>query len=167
MFIEFAIMFLFPALMVLAGTMDLFTMTIPNRIALGLIAGFVCLAPFSGMGWEMIALHLATGFAMLIVCIGFFAAGWVGGGDAKIFAAASLWMGHQYVYEYALFTALLGGALTVGMLVARSVPLPDAILANRWVARLHDAGRGVPYGIALAAAGLLVWPETAWVTNIL
>jgi prepilin peptidase CpaA len=30
------------------------------------------------------------------------------------------------------------------------------------VLRLHDAGGGVPYGIALAAAALLIYPDTPW-----
>jgi prepilin peptidase CpaA len=31
-----------------------------------------------------------------------------------------------------------------------------------WAERLHDKDGGVPYGIALAASALLVYPETAW-----
>ncbi|MEE8308233.1 MAG: prepilin peptidase, partial [Gammaproteobacteria bacterium] len=119
MFLELSIMFVFPALMVLAGAMDIFTMTIPNRITIGLVASFVCLVPFAGFGWETIALHVATGAAMLILGIGAFAAGWVGGGDAKLFAAASLWMGPEYIYQYDLVTALFGGVLSLAMLGLR------------------------------------------------
>ena len=33
-----------------------------------------------------------------------------------------------------------------------------------WIARLHDAKTGIPYGIALAAAGVMVYPQTSlWV----
>ncbi len=166
MILELAIMFLFPAAMVLAGAMDIFTMTIPNRIALGLVAGFVALVPFAGFGWEVIALHVATGAAMLVLGIGAFAAGWVGGGDAKLFAAASLWMGPEYIYQFSLVTALCGGVLTLVLLGLRMLPLPDMLSKRSWIARLHDAGRGAPYCTALAAAGLIVYPDTSWVQGL-
>jgi prepilin peptidase CpaA len=31
---------------------------------------------------------------------------------------------------------------------------------------LHDAGSGVPYGIALAAAALIVYPKTGWMPGL-
>jgi prepilin peptidase CpaA len=166
MILELAIMFLFPAVMVLAGAMDIFTMTIPNRIALGLVAGFFALVPFAGFGWDVIALHVATGAAMLVLGIGAFAAGWVGGGDAKLFAGASLWMGPEYIYQFSLVAALFGGVLTLVLLGLRMLPLPDALSRSSWIARLHDAGRGAPYCTALAAAGLIVYPDTSWVQGL-
>ena len=167
MLLELAIMFVFPAVMVLAGAMDLFTMTIPNRITLILVAGFAVLAPLAGFGWETVALHVAAGAAMLVVGIALFAAGWIGGGDAKLFAAASLWMGYGYVYQFAMVTALCGGALTLLMLGLRMFPLPAALNGQNWIARLHDAGRGVPYGVAVSAAGLIVYPHTSWIQAII
>jgi prepilin peptidase CpaA len=35
-----------------------------------------------------------------------------------------------------------------------------------WVERLHRPEGGVPYGIALAAAALLIYPYTAWMQAI-
>ena len=38
-----------------------------------------------------------------------------------------------------------------------------ALLAEQeWVKRLHRLDGGVPYGIALAAAALLIYPDTPW-----
>ena len=162
MIVELAIMFLFPAIMVFAGVLDIFTMTIPNRISIGLVAGFVCLAPFAGFGWETIALHFATGALMLSLGIGAFAAGWIGGGDAKLFAAASLWMGHENLYDYVLLSSIFGGILTLGFLALRKYPLPSRLAEQPWIARLHDAGHGVPYGVALSAAVLILYPDTSW-----
>lgn len=167
MILELAIMFLFPAVIVLAGAMDIFTMTIPNRIALGLVAGFVVLAPFAGFGWDVIGLHVATGAAMLLLGIGAFAAGWVGGGDAKLFAAASLWMGPENIYQFSLVTAIFGGVLSVGIVSMRMLPLPEILGRQVWIARLHDAGAGAPYCTALAAAGLIVYPNTNWVQGLI
>ena len=166
MLLDLAIMFVFPALMVFAGATDLFTLTIPNRISLGLVAGFVCLVPFAGIGWEAIALHFATGLAMLIICVGLFAMGWIGGGDAKLFAAASLWMGYENLYEYTLITAVFGGVLTLAMLGLRMFPLPAGLADQGWIARLHDNGHGVPYGLALAAASLVIYPKIDWIQGL-
>ncbi|GBE44815.1 MAG TPA: peptidase [Rhizobiales bacterium] len=167
MLVELGIIFLLPAVMVFAGALDLFTMTISNRISIGLVAGFVLLAPFAGFGWETIALHFVTGAAMLVLGIAAFAAGWIGGGDAKLFAAASLWMGHEYLYEYALVTSIFGGVLTLGLLLARRMPLPAGLAGQTWIARLHDAGQGVPYGVAMALAVLVVYPQTRWLQGLI
>ena len=35
-----------------------------------------------------------------------------------------------------------------------------------WIVRLHEKGGGVPYGIALAAAALMVYPQTGWMSAI-
>lgn len=162
MVLEIAVLTLFPALMAFAGAMDLLTMTIPNRVPLALAAAFICLAPFSGLDLMDIAMHgmvAAVALAAGIVC---FAQGWVGGGDAKLFAAAALWFGPQHILEYSMVAALLGGALTLLILFGRMVPLPAGLARQGWLARLHDSGTGVPYGLALAAGGLLVYPQTFW-----
>lgn len=166
MILDFALLLLFPAAMVVAASVDLFTMTIPNRVSLGLVAGFFVLAPFAGLGWTEVGAHVATGLAMLGLTTFLFSREWIGGGDAKLFAATSLWLGYEHLMEYAMIAALAGGALTLGILLMRSIPLPDVLQEQEWVARLHDASRGVPYGIALAAAGLMVYPQTVFVRAI-
>lgn len=166
MTIETAVFLFFPALIIFAGAMDIFTMTIPNRVPLALIAGFACLAPFAGLSLEAIAIHVAVGVAMLVVGIGMFAAGWMGGGDAKLLAAVAMWMGLEHVYEYALLSAVCGGIVTLFVLFLRNFPLPDGVAAQKWVSRLHDAGKGVPYGVALAAGGLFVYPNIGWIQQL-
>ena len=166
MILEWALFFVFPALMIFAGAYDLFTMTIPNKICLALVAAFVCLAPFAGLGWETIGYHVAVGAGMLAISIIMFAMNWIGGGDAKLFAAASLWMGAAHVLEFALMTALFGGLLTIVILGFRNIPLPAGVAGQAWVSRLHKATQGIPYGIALSAAGLMVYPDTPWLKAI-
>ena len=92
--------------------------------------------------------------------------GWIGGGDANLFAATSLWLGPDFMLQYAIYAALLGGALTLLILFLRSVPLPATLYAQGWLARLHSPKEGIPYGIALAAAGLLVYPETPFMAAL-
>ena len=153
---------LFPAMMAFAASADLFTMTISNRIPVILAAGFLALAALDGVPAAEIGNHLAAGFVVLAACFVFFTRGWIGGGDAKLAAATALWFGWTHLYEYLLYASLLGGALTVLLLEFRRRSLPPALADHAWVARLHEPNGGVPYGIALAAAALLVYPSTAW-----
>jgi prepilin peptidase CpaA len=44
----------------------------------------------------------------------------------------------------------------------RMAPLPELLAQQEWLRRLHRKDVGVPYGIALAAAALLIYPETTW-----
>jgi prepilin peptidase CpaA len=157
---------LFPAAMAFAAATDLITMTVPNRIAILLVAGFFVAAPLAGLGLSDIGLHVLMGMAALALAFGCFAMGWVGGGDAKLFAATALWLGPKLIFSYSLTTALLGGALTLAILFWRGMPLPIAFAGQNWLVRLHDTKQGVPYGIALAAAGLLAYPETAFMAAV-
>ena len=157
---------LFPAAMAFAAATDLITMTVPNRIAIVLVAGFFVMAPVAGLGLGEIGVHLLVGLAALLIGFGCFAMGWIGGGDAKLFAATALWMGPELIFAYSLTTALIGGALTLLILLWRGMPLPVAFAGQNWIVRLHDAKTGVPYGIALAAAGLLAYPETAFMAAV-
>ena len=154
---------LFPALMAFAASSDLFTMTISNRLSLALAGGFCLLAIVTGMSLAAIGLHLAAGALVLLAAFGFFSQGWIGGGDAKLAAATALWFGFDHLLDYVTYASLFGGVLTLVLIQFRKLPLPD-FLARRqkWIMRLHETGGGVPYGIALAAAALMVYPKTVW-----
>ncbi len=153
---------LFPALMAFAASSDLFTMTISNRLSLALTAGFLLLTWVTGMSLIAFGWHVAAAALVLAVAFGFFSQGWIGGGDAKLAAATSLWFGFEYLMDYLLYAALLGGVLTMVLLQFRKWPLPLFLARQPWVQRLHEKGGGVPYGIALAASALLVYPHTGW-----
>ena len=159
-----AVALVFPALMALAASYDMLTMTIPNRISLVLAAAFLVAAGLSGMPLQMFGMHLLAGLVVLVVAFVCFAMGWIGGGDAKLAAAAALWLGWAHVLDYAMLFSILGGALTLGLLFCRRFPLPALLCRTEWIARLHDRDTGIPYGIALALAALIVFPDTAWAT---
>jgi len=156
---------LFPALMAFAASSDLLTMTISNRVSLILLGGFVPLAAMTGMGAADMISHLSAGCVVLVATFGLFARGIIGGGDAKLASAAALWLGFDHLLPYLLFASLLGGALSVGLIWFRMAPLPERLARHAWVARLHAKDAGVPYGVALAAAALAVYPDTAWMAG--
>jgi prepilin peptidase CpaA len=151
----------FPLLMAFAGFSDLLTMRISNRLVLVLVAGFFVVAAVTGMPLPQLGAQLAGAALVLAVAFALFAAGWIGGGDAKLAAATALWIGFGELLPYAVYAALLGGALTLAILVMRRWPLPAMVISIGWISRLHDSKVGVPYGIALAAAGIIVYPDTA------
>ena len=157
--IETAILLVFPALMAYAAVSDLLTMTIPTRLTLALVAAFLAFAILSGLGWQEVLMHAAAGAAVLAVTFALFAFGWIGGGDAKLAAAADLWLGFGMLIEYFFVASVAGGALTLAILAMRKLPLPATTLGWEWLSRLHHPQAGVPYGIALAAAALMVYPH--------
>lgn len=162
MILDLALMFCFPAAMCLAASMDFFTMTIPNKITVFLIICFLTLFPFLGLDYYQIGMHILAGLSMLVVGLIMFSRGWIGGGDAKIFAVASMWFGFEHLLKYVVFASLLGGVLTIGILFLRKMPLPNFLVRQEWAVRLHDAKGGIPYGIALGAAALIIYPSTLW-----
>jgi prepilin peptidase CpaA len=153
---------LFPAMMAFAASSDLFTMTISNRVSLMLVGGFFALAAITGVDPAEMISHLSAGCVVLVAGFGLFARGIIGGGDAKLAAAAALWLGFDHLLPYLLLASLLGGALSIGLIWFRMAPLPEWLARQTWVERLHSKDGGVPYGIALAAAALAVYPDTAW-----
>ena len=50
--------------------------------------------------------------------------------------------------------------------LGRSVPLPRLLLGEAWALRLHRQDAGIPYGLALAAGALMVYPHTVWFTGV-
>ena len=166
MILDLTRVFLFPALMAFAAASDLFTMTIPNRVSLLLIAGFFALAALNGMPVSEIGLHVAAGLTVLVIGFACFAFGWMGGGDAKVAAAAALWFGFTPLTSYLVYASLFGGALTLLILQFRQWPLPYALISQEWLQRLHRKDSGIPYGIALALGALMIYPETDWIKAV-
>jgi prepilin peptidase CpaA len=160
MITEFLVLAIFPALLVTAGAYDLASYTIPNRIQLGLLGAFAICALLAGWAPGVFGEHLLAGFIGFVAGFTLFALGYIGGGDAKLFACAALWLGFHDLLEYAIVASLLGGGLTLGLLTMRRIPLPGALAQQGWIMRLHDEQSGVPYGVALAAGALLVLPYT-------
>ena len=157
---------LFPTIMAFAASSDILTMTISNRFCLILIGGFFALALLNGMSGMEILMHASAGAIVLIGSFICFAAGWIAGGDAKLAAATALWFGFSHLMHYLLIASLFGGALTLLIIQLRRYPLPYCLLDQDWATRLHDGKCRVPYGVALAAGALFIYPETIWMKAV-
>lgn len=160
--LQLLVLGIFPGLVVFAATMDMFTMTIPNKLCLALVATFFVAAPVAGMsletmGWHVLASLLALGLTFIL-----FAGGVYGGGDAKLTAAVVLWLGPALAIEFALWSALFGGLLTTTLVLLRSFPYITASIYSPWAARLLSTEVGIPYGIALSSAAMLVFASSPW-----
>jgi prepilin peptidase CpaA len=151
----------FPFAMAFAASSDLLTMRISNKLVLVLVAGFFILAIALGLPLEQLAMHVACAALVLLVGFGFFALRFMGGGDAKLAAATTLWLGFGLTLPYLIYAAIFGGALTLAILMLRRWPLTPFLARYRWLERLHDRKQGVPYGIALAIAGMVTYSNSA------
>ena len=147
--------------MALSASMDLLTFRIPNRLCAALALGYLVFAALLGVPAVDILLNISCALAILAIAFLMFSLGWLGGGDAKLAAATAAWLGWTAILDYGVAAALFGGVLTLIILGARAAPLPAVFGRIDWLARLHDARAGVPYGIALAAAGLMQFPNSS------
>jgi len=157
-----AIAIAFPAVMIFAGIMDLLTLRIRNFLVIGVAAAFFIAAPIVGLSFQEILLSIGVACLVLVVSFGFFAAGWIGGGDAKLAAATALWFGWDQVLPYLIISTLVGGLLTLAIIGFRSMMLPARLYGYPWMVKLHESKSGVPYGVAFAVAALVVFPDTVW-----
>jgi prepilin peptidase CpaA len=162
-----AAMSMFAFTMVHAGITDLTSYKIRNDLMLAFLLVYAALAPFSGFAVHEIAWSVAVAVAVLLCAFILFALGWIGGGDAKLAAVTALWFGADQTPAYLVYTALFGGVFTLAVLKFRGLPLPAFLLNTPWIARLHSRDAGIPYGVAMAMAGLVVFPQTHWMSRVL
>ena len=152
---------LFPALVIVAALIDAASFTIPNRLTLLIAAAYGPIALMLGRPLPEIGFCMLIGLGALAVAVGMFAAGWIGGGDAKLFAGAVLWLGWPATGVFLMVTALAGGALALFLLNLRADWLkPYLAGAPPWFTRLATSGAAVPYGVAIAFGALVAFPQT-------
>jgi prepilin peptidase CpaA len=151
-----AALLIFPLCMSIAAISDLLTMTIPNRVSLALAVSFLVLAPVFGLSVTEIGMHFASASVVFFACFALFALNVMGGGDAKLLAAAALWFGFDSSLVYVAF---IGGVVTVLIVLLRSqasiimaigLPVPNSLMV----------AKKIPYGIAIAIGGILAFPSS-------
>ena len=162
-----AIIAIFPFCLAMAAFNDLFSMTIPNRIPVILLAAFVAAAGASGMPLADAGMHVAAGALVFAVCLALFAANVMGGGDAKLLTACAVWFGfNMSLLEFAVYVSFIGGVLTLLIVILRSqaqvilafgFTLPGSLLV----------AKKIPYGIAIAIGGFLAFPSSPFMVALL
>ena len=150
---------IFPALVIIAALQDVISYTIPNWISVALALTFVPVALALGVPIAELMTHLGIGVIALLLGMIMFALGWIGGGDAKLFAAAGLWLGIPAGFTYLAVTGVAGGGLALALLGLRSLWLrPYVQTGPGWFGRLATPGENVPYGVAIATGALVAFP---------
>lgn len=156
-----------PALVIVAAVKDVTSYTIPNWISLALLAAFPLAALTAGLPLPAVGLHLAVGAGALLAGMVLFALRWIGGGDAKLLAAAALWIGWPALASFLFVTLMAGGALSLGLLSLRSPLLRPLVLSGpRWFIRLAEPKEDVPYGLAIAVGALVAFPQSPFLAPL-
>ena len=150
------ILFILPALLLAAAVWDIASYTIPNFLQLALLAAFAILMIVHPLSAGDFGMHLLAGFIGLVAGFTLFSLGYIGGGDAKLFACIALWFGIDDLLPFTLIASVFGGILTLSLLAMRLWPLPAPLATQNWLLRLHDDRAGIPYGAALAAGAFFI-----------
>lgn len=138
--------------LVIAAISDLRSLRISNILPSILILLFVVMQFMDSsttVPWENIVHFGIT----LIVGLFLFSKNWVGGGDAKLYAATALWFASSAAPALLFFTTI-SGALLAGLFIAarlmglrKNVPKQD---------------RRIPYGVAIASGGIITAAFLGW-----
>ncbi len=147
---------LFVAVLLAAAVSDIRCRLIPNRYPLLLALAFGPAALAAGPGWAVAGLHLGVGLGLLILGAALFFGGLWGAGDAKLLAAVGLWTGLPGLSALLVMTALVGGVMALGVLLARRLQSVKTLRPNSVLARIGSKTGPLPYGVAIAAAGVLL-----------
>ena len=165
--VQFLLLAVLPALVIVGGLKDLTSMKIPNWISGSLILAFFPAALVLGLAPGDIGLHLAVGLAALLIGMGLFALNLLGGGDVKLMAAVCLWLGLSGSGVFVLMTALVGGLFSLVLLLGRVWLRPWAGAGPSWLVQLMEPKGHIPYGVAIAIGALIAWPGSPLMTAFL
>ena len=122
-----------------------------NKVTMAIAAAAPVYWYASGsFGLTDIGLHLLVGAVAFAFFALFFYLGMMGGGDVKLFAALSLWFHWIVVLRMMFYASLAGGAVTIIFLIIHKL-------------KQKDGPPRIPYGVAIAAAGL--WTVSQLIFN--
>ncbi|MEQ1930391.1 MAG: prepilin peptidase, partial [Parvularculaceae bacterium] len=150
----------FPAALLIAAANDIYEFKIPNWISIALFASFFISALLLRAPIALVAEGALLGLGALAFGFGLFAFKIVGGGDAKLLAAVAPWIGVSALMNFLVNMAFAGGVLAVGLVLFRRTPSLPIYAQAPWVMRLHSKPKDIPYAVAIAAGGLITFPQT-------
>jgi prepilin peptidase CpaA len=142
--------FAFLLLICWAAISDFFYFRIPNAISVTLVLlFFIALLPLD-WAFSQVLSNLATAAGVLAICFLLFIRGYIGGGDAKLLTAISLWTGVEGLSALIFFMTLSGGGIAILLIVLRYFDLPTRLKKIRCLKQLHEEKKYIPYAIAIA-----------------
>jgi prepilin peptidase CpaA len=149
---------IYAALLVAAALSDACSLRIPNWLTGALAAAFPLAALLARHRVDWLS-HVAAGLGVLAAAAALFYLRLLGGGDTKLLAATALWVGLGGVPAFLLLVGLMGGVLALALLLLRQ-PLAQAMLlaTMRRLPAITQQDMPIPYGVAIALAGILMIP---------
>ncbi len=148
-----------PALMAFAASYDCLTRRITNGLCLLVSAAFFVAAILAGLQPSAILMHCSCALVALAFTFVLYGKGWIGGGDAKLFAAGTLWFGWGSLASFAAVTAIAGGLLAASALMLQYLRAQYAPSCTEPIGQDFE----LPYGVAIACASLAIFPSSLWI----
>jgi prepilin peptidase CpaA len=146
---EFIPIWLLTPLLIFILASDILRMRIPNAYPiLGLVLFFLTLPLLSA---DEVILRVAFGGMWFAVCIGLFAGGLFGGGDAKMLPVAAAFVPSAL---WSIYMLLLAGSAIMGLLIIRKLRRIPTSVTRRWVA--VRAAHHYPLGVSIAVSGIAI-----------
>lgn len=128
--------------LVVAAATDIHRRQIDNWLNAAIAASAPVWWWASGLAlWPGVAMQLGLAAITFAICAGLFAMRAMGGGDVKLLTALALWITPSWFINLILMMSLLGGVLTI-------------VLACWHKIRRQRERLAIPYGVAIASAGL-------------
>jgi prepilin peptidase CpaA len=133
---------------------------IPNEYSLALVGLFAMgvITPAHIFDGVTLVSGLIAGGIVFVFTIAMYAARAMGGGDTKLASATALLAGLSSFGLFLLVMTLSGGVLALYALATRKHGeklLPASPTSGTWLARLKSGENKIPYGLAIAAGGIV------------
>lgn len=158
--IAYLVLAVFPAALLVAAANDVYEFKIPNWVSIILVCAYPAAGFAVGAAPSVIGEGLMLGAGALTLGFALFAGKIVGGGDAKLFAATTPWLGVGALGPFLFHTAVSGLILAMAMMMFRKLPVLPVYAHAPWLIQLHQRKKDLPYAVAIAAGGLLSFSQT-------
>ena len=143
----FASSALLALLLIVGAVTDIRERVISNRLNLAIAISAPLYWWATGIAlWPGVGIQVGMAFVIFAIFALLFALGLMGGGDVKLLGALALWLPWQEMGKLLVIMAIVGGVITVATLLYHKL-------------RRRDGQPEVPYGVAIALAGLWVLGE--------
>jgi prepilin peptidase CpaA len=157
-FITFNIL-AFSSLLCWAAISDCLNFKIPNSIPVILVLlFFIALLPLN-WGLSQFLSNLAAAAGTLALCFLLFLRGYIGGGDAKLLTAISLWTGVESLSTFIFFTTLSGGGIALLLIGLRYFSLPKRLVKIHCIKKVYEEKKYIPYATAIAGGAFATLDE--------